>query len=76
MFHLRVPIAVEEHHDVRGLQIDAQAARPGAQQEAEEGGVGRVEAVHCVVAIFAAGPAVDAAMGVALDTQRNPNDSG
>ena len=32
---LRVPVGVEQHHDVGGVQVDAQPARARGQQEDE-----------------------------------------
>mmetsp|Transcript_13572 Transcript_13572/g.42675 ORF Transcript_13572/g.42675 Transcript_13572/m.42675 type:complete len:319 (-) Transcript_13572:143-1099(-) len=57
---LRVPVRVEHYHSVCRLEVEAQAARAGAQQEDEVRRVGCVEIAQQHVAILRLGGAVQA----------------
>mmetsp|Transcript_22804 Transcript_22804/g.58024 ORF Transcript_22804/g.58024 Transcript_22804/m.58024 type:complete len:574 (+) Transcript_22804:400-2121(+) len=63
--HLRVPVAVVQNDDVGGGQVDTQAAGARGQQEHKLLAAGRVVRVDGVLAVLAAGVAVDAAVLVA-----------
>jgi len=66
---LRIPVAVVDDDGVGGRQVDAEAARPRAQQEHELVAVGLAVAVDGLLALLAANAAVDALVGEALEHQ-------
>ena len=66
--HLRIEVAVHEHDRICGDQVEADAARPRAQQE-DERAVARVEVVDSCKALLATHRAVEAFVGVATKAQ-------
>jgi hypothetical protein len=73
LVHGRVPVRVIEYHAVRARQIDAHAAAPRAQNEAEVLLV-RVEPRHEVLALRRLRAAVEAHVDVAVQVQENFQD--
>ncbi len=49
---VRVPVGVEDDDSVRRLEVEAEAARPGGQQEDEVVGAGLVELGQHVASVF------------------------
>lgn len=50
--HLRVPVRIEDDHDVCGVQVDAQASCARRQQENELVAALRIEAVNLQLAVL------------------------
>lgn len=53
--HLGVPVGVEQHHGVRGLQVDAEAASPRGEDEHELLRPLLVEYLHLVLPVLRLG---------------------